>query len=226
MNFSKLTWQKHLNGAPLTHMQYRVLSTIATYTGKTGQNAFPGLTNLARDCGIKDRRAIRRTLRELERDEWIVVTSPGGNEYGKGRATVYALGWGSTEAWTRLADEGSGKSAKGGGQRSQGGSLTHSKGDMSTPPSDHASGHTHHSEGEPSASTHVDAAREDPWGEPERPDYRAMMDDYDVLCEWLHAQVGYEITEEPLLCNTALGMWENEQHPVAILNKLKKEDGI
>ena len=65
-----------------------------------------------------------------------------------------------------------------------------------------------------------------PWGAPARPDYEAMQDDYDLLCEWLHKEVGYDIASEPLLCNAALGMWENEQHPVAILNKLKKEDGI
>ncbi|MBX9243423.1 helix-turn-helix domain-containing protein [Actinotalea ferrariae] len=87
---SKLSWQKKLRGADLTHAEYRVLMTIASYTDKHLGNAHPGWARIAADACVREKTA-KDAVRALMTKGWLRLTSAGGNQYGKGVANTYAL---------------------------------------------------------------------------------------------------------------------------------------
>lgn len=87
---TKLGWQKALRGAPLTPTEYMVLSTMATYTDQHMQNAHPGWTRLVNDTRL-DLRTIKKAATSLIGKGYLVLVQPGGNQYGKGSANVYAV---------------------------------------------------------------------------------------------------------------------------------------
>jgi len=88
---TKLQWQKHLRGAPLTHSEYRVLMTISTYTDARGLHAHPGWDRIAEDANV-DRRTARRAVKALIRFGWLTLTAKGGNAVAYRAADEYALG--------------------------------------------------------------------------------------------------------------------------------------
>lgn len=87
-SFSKLSWQKKLRGADLSHAEYRVLMTVSTYTGADGRNAYPGNAKIIEDSTIA-RSKIGPILKSLEVKGWLVVQKPS---VGRTDATVYRLG--------------------------------------------------------------------------------------------------------------------------------------
>lgn len=87
---SKLEWEKLLRRSPISHAQYRVLMTVASYTDKHGKGAHPGWARLASDAEVNERTAKAAVVRLLDLG-WLVQTGRGGNAYGKGTANTYAL---------------------------------------------------------------------------------------------------------------------------------------
>lgn len=87
-SFSKLTWQKKLRGADLSHAEYRVLMSISTYTNADGRNAHPGNARIIEDSTIA-RSKIGPILRSLEAKGWLIVERAS---VGRTDATVYRLG--------------------------------------------------------------------------------------------------------------------------------------
>ena len=88
---SKLTWQKRLRGVDLTHAEYRVLMTICSYTDETLGNAHPGWARISEGAHV-DPKTAKRAVASLIDKGWLILTARGGNDVGKGRAHVYALG--------------------------------------------------------------------------------------------------------------------------------------
>lgn len=209
MTFTKLSWLKNLRGADLNDAEFRVLVVLATYTDKLGNNAFPGNTRLAADC-LMQARSIRRILHRLEAKGWIVETSRGGNEYGKGRANEYQI--------VRYPSKGDPTVRKGDPTVPKGDPGSPRKGDRAVPPSgpSHqgiASGPGHHSATDVAGSPHATSRRE-------VPNWEAMRDDYDLVEEWLSEECWLQIGGDYELAHN---MWETGSHPLAILNTLMKQ---
>ena len=209
MTFTKLSWLKNLRGADLNDAEFRVLVVLATYTDKLGNNAFPGNMRLASDC-LMQARSIRRILHRLEAKGWIVETSRGGNEYGKGRANEYQI--------VRYPGKGDPTVPKGDPTVPKGDPRSPHKGDPAVPPSgpSHqgiASGPGHHSATDVAGSPHATSRRG-------VPNWEAMRDDFDLVEEWLSEEGWLQISGDYELAHN---MWETGSHPLAILNTLIKQ---
>ncbi|WP_146070939.1 hypothetical protein [Arthrobacter sp. B1805] len=87
---SKLDWQKSLRGVDLSHAEYRVLMTISTYTDGNLRNARPGLSRIIADACVNAKTA-RAALKSLTTKGYLMCTGEGGNQFGKGKANVYAI---------------------------------------------------------------------------------------------------------------------------------------
>lgn len=87
---SKLSWQKTLRGADLTHAEFRILMIISTYTNAALENAFPSLSQIVHDCRV-DPKTARAALKSLQSKGYLKLTRAGGNQHGKGLANVYAV---------------------------------------------------------------------------------------------------------------------------------------
>jgi len=87
---TKLQWQKRLRGAGLTPTEYLVLLTLSTYAGGDLRHAHPGWERLRADTSL-DVRTIKKAASALIAKGYLLLTRPGGNQYGKGTANEYAL---------------------------------------------------------------------------------------------------------------------------------------
>lgn len=86
-NFSKLTWQKKLLGADITHAEFHVLITVCAYANADGTNAFPGLDRIVAEAKVSRSCAVK-CLKALESKGWLRATR---RSTGRGNATVYRL---------------------------------------------------------------------------------------------------------------------------------------
>lgn len=204
---TKLQWQKRLRGAGLTPAEYMVLVTLSTYADRHLRNARPGWARMVNDTGL-DLRTIKKAVSHLLGKEYLVLTEPGGNQYGKGRANVYELTLpvvhkgdtaGAPSDGAEGARRGTSGAARGADDVDEG---VHGM----TPHQGYPSGHQiHHSADK---SQRVDAA--------EPPD--ADDDDIGLLEDWLVDQLGPLSAPE---YQTAAGMWEGGEHPHAIRNTIQ-----
>lgn len=132
---SKLAWMKELRGADLTHAEFRVLLTVASYTDAHGRNAYPGQDRIAADAVVRPNTA-RDALKSLIAKGWLTVADSTGGKYGRGRAAVYELSTptlkGSVTDPLSETVKGSVSDRKGVGERQK-------KGSVSDPPSDQVS---------------------------------------------------------------------------------------
>jgi len=87
---TKLGWQKALRGAELTHAEFRILTTIGTYTNAALSSAFPGRTKIMEDARVSER-TLDRALKILVAEGWITLVEAGGNQHFRGKANVYAV---------------------------------------------------------------------------------------------------------------------------------------
>jgi len=86
--FSKLSWQRALNGHRLSPAQYRVLLTLFSFTDGNGAGARPGWPLLTAATAL-DQRTVKRAVKDLVEAGYLVRTGAGG---GRGRAASFALG--------------------------------------------------------------------------------------------------------------------------------------
>lgn len=87
---TKLQWFTELRGAELSHAEFRVAVVLATFSDASMENAYPGVARLAADAQVSEP-TLKRALRALQEKGWVRLTQRGGNQFGKGRANVYAL---------------------------------------------------------------------------------------------------------------------------------------
>ena len=210
MSFSKLSWFKRLRGAGLNDAEFRVLVVLSTYTDKEGNQAFPGNTRLAAECGMQPR-SIQRILQRLETKGWISQRHRGGNEYGRGRANVWDL---VRTPPTGVIHKGDPTSHKGDPTVHKGDPRSHFKGDPTVTPSGYldqgiASGPKDHSAPKVAASA-----------EPRRHDWDVIGANMDNLEDYLDEQ---GLMTDTRAYNLAHQMWENGSHPLAIHNAIAAE---
>lgn len=98
-SLNKFAWMKALRGADLTHAEYRVVVNLSTWADADLSNAFPGLAALCVAARVSVPTA-RKALKSLAEKGWLVLVEPGGNQYFKGKANVYALTVPETAAGT------------------------------------------------------------------------------------------------------------------------------
>lgn len=196
---SKMDWYKQAarSTQELSHVEFRVLMALASYSDKDGKNAHPGNSRLSADTGIEQRN-LRRYLKRLEESGWIVTTSAGGNHIRKGTATTYMLTIPS----------------KGGNGEQKGGNDYPAREVATTLPSGYISGPIDHSEGKPSASPASGDGEK--VIQPKIRDW-SRFDELEHLEQWLDTNLngwrgGHQL-------ETAVWMmWEDDRHPKAILN--------
>lgn len=89
MSFDKFNYLKEMRGMPVSPRI--VLVEIFNHTNSEGENAFPGIETLIKECALS-RSTVKRNLRWLEDHGWITQKSRGGRS-GDGRtwASVYVL---------------------------------------------------------------------------------------------------------------------------------------
>lgn len=204
--FSKLSWLKSLRGADLNDAEFRVLVVLSTYTDKQGNQAFPGATRLAADCGMQAR-SIKRVMHRLEAKGYIAERTRGGNEYGHRRASVWDLVRNRPDGG--VIHKGDRGDMKGDPGSHKGDPGVPNKGDSPVTPS----GNDYHG----IASSPEDHSAPIVAGSPtaSRSNWDELRDDFDKLEVYLEEQCG------PLdshAFNLALQMWERESHPLAIHN--------
>lgn len=87
---NKMTWQKELRGAELTHAEFRVLVTISTYADAEGRRAHPGWDRITVDARV-DKRTAQRAVKSLIGKKWLILVRKGGNQVGYRIADEYEL---------------------------------------------------------------------------------------------------------------------------------------
>lgn len=216
---TKLQWQKRLRGADLTNTEYRVLMTICSYTDKTLGNAHPGWARIVADSCITEKTA-KKAVVALVAKGWLRLVEAGGNQYGKGRANVYALAVplstrGAAAAPLRADGDDPGRGVV---DDRRGVIDDHRRGVAATPPSGSSSirGMHHHSADQGQRDRFADD--DDPWQQQTSTpaSWLDQIESFDELEAWLDGDLNMDDEER----RTALGMWENEAHPIAIRNTI------
>lgn len=208
---SKLEWMKKLRGSDLTNAERNVLLMVFTYTDQHGRGAFPGIRRLVTDTGISEK-YLKSCLRRLVAEGWLAVQAPGGNQFGRGTATTYALGAGPRKPQTveneDCPDNGD---AKRGTQLPARGELSTPGEELGDPPSDDLSDYSNSSErgrsGAAAAARDLSAQSLD-------------EEDLEALLEVVEASVGgfHEYTDE----GTASSMISAGYHPYAVINTIER----
>jgi len=86
--FCKFAYLKCLRG--LATAPQLVLRVLADYADENGRNAHPGIPRLATDCGMGES-TVRRHLKWLEKNGYVVQESRGHNVGAFALASVYSL---------------------------------------------------------------------------------------------------------------------------------------
>ncbi len=231
---TKLTYLTRLRGVGLTPTEHTVLVTLLTYARKDMTNARPGWARLAADTDL-DVSTVKRATKRLTERGFLVLTEMGGNLVGHGRANVYMLTLPSALRIDPSSTRGAGvdpfggdeggrpRTPKGGTGAREGGHGRLGRGAPAPPhqgstssgpnviipdakhPGPASAGREHHPDDE---ALWRDRAMRTTWSR--------MLDDYDELEAWLDSDIGLQ-ADEP---STALGMWEDGRHPVAIRNTI------
>lgn len=205
---------KKLRGADLTNAERNVLIMVFTYTDQHGRGAFPGIRRLAADSGVTEK-YLKTCLRRLVAEGWLAVQAPGGNQYGKGTATTYALGAGPC-----IPQKGEGGDCPDNGDRKRDtqlparGELSSASGELSCPPSDDLTDYSINSERRRSGA--AAAARD---LSAQSLEEEAIAD----LLEVVELGVGgfHEYTDEA----TANSMLAAGYHTRAVINTLQRRRG-
>ncbi|MGN8245281.1 hypothetical protein ACTHAM_002400 [Cellulomonas soli] len=221
---TKLQWQKRLRGADITNTEYRILMTICSYTDKSLSNAHPGWARIVADSCITEKTA-KKAVFSLMVKGWLRLVEAGGNQYGKGRANVYALAVPLSTRGVAGAplDDFPPSPGRGVIDDRRGVIDDQGRGVAATPPSGSTSirGMHHHSavqvQRDQLASEPV-ADDDDPWQQQTQTptSWLDAIDDYDELEAWLEEDLSIDEYER----STALGMWGSGSHPIAIRNTI------
>jgi hypothetical protein len=88
---SKLVWQKVMrNATDLSHVEFRVLMMISTYTGPDNTGATMATSRISAHCDNKDHRWTKRVIRSLIDKGYLRVAEQGG-KYAKDTNTYDVL---------------------------------------------------------------------------------------------------------------------------------------
>jgi hypothetical protein len=98
---NKFAWTKALRGADLTNAEYRVVVNLSTWADADLSNAYPSLAALCAASQVSVATG-KKALKTLIAKGWVVLVEPGGNQYFKGKANVYALTVPDTAAATSM----------------------------------------------------------------------------------------------------------------------------